>query len=38
MALINLFSGQKDRHTENKFVDTMGEGEGKLNWESSIEP
>ena len=30
MALINLVKGRK-RDTENRFVDTMGEGEGKLN-------
>ena len=36
MALINLVKGRK-RDTENRFVDTMGEGEGKLNWESSVD-
>ena len=30
------FEGRK-RDTENSFVDTMGGGEGKLTWETSIE-
>ena len=33
---LTYFQGRK-RDTENRFVDTMGEGEGKLNWESSVD-
>ena len=36
MALVNLFSGQEERHREH-VCGHNGEGEGKLNWESSVD-
>ena len=36
VALMNLFAGQQWRHIENRLVDTV-EGEGGMNWESSME-
>ena len=37
MVLMNLLSGKQWRlYIENRFVD-MGEGEGEINWKSSID-
>ena len=33
MVLMNLFAGQEQRRS---LADTVGEGEGGMNWESSI--
>ena len=38
MELINLFKGRnRDTDMENRFVDTVGEGESKVDCESSPE-
>ena len=35
---MNPFAGQNgDKDIENRYVDTVGEGEGGTNWESSVE-
>ena len=37
MVLMNLFERRNgDENIENKLVDTVGEGEGEINGESSI--
>ena len=36
MVMINLFSRNRDTNIENRLADTVGEGEGGMNWESSI--
>ena len=36
-ALDNLFSGQEERHRQRTCLWTQQGGEGKLNWESTIE-
>ena len=38
MVLMNLLAGQQWRHRlEDRLMDTVGEGEGRTNWESSVE-
>ena len=38
MVLMNLFAGQHQRcRCREQTLDTVGEGEGGMNWDSSIE-
>ena len=37
MVLMILFAEQQWRHTENRLVDTVGQGEGGMDWDSNTE-
>ena len=37
MVPMNLFTGNGDKDTENRLVNTAGEGEGGTDWKSNAE-